>query len=103
MAIKYISQTKDKKWKVSASKSGKAIAIKDTQKEAIAYSATLKSTENILIKRKSGKWSRPSIWDQRTIKEAEDKLVETKASSKNTARAKNIAAAAVAGVKNDRK
>ncbi|NQZ66209.1 MAG: DUF2188 domain-containing protein [Mycoplasmatales bacterium] len=54
MGTKYIYKNKNEKWVISNTKTGKSIKNFDTQKEAIEYAKSLKSTNAIIVKRKSG-------------------------------------------------
>lgn len=92
MAIKYISKNKDDVWKVSTTKTGKAIKTFKTQKEAIAYAGTIQNTESILIKRESG-WAQATGWDLNVAKEAEKVVKNSKAQGKSTRHAKAKAVA----------
>lgn len=90
MAIKYISQNKKGDWKVSTTKTGKAVKNLPTQKEAIAYAATIKDTDAIMIKRASG-WALASSWDQSTISKAKEVEKNSKAQGVSTKHAKETA------------
>lgn len=92
MAIKYISKNKEGVWKVSVTKTGKAIKTFETQKEAIAYAGTIKNTESILIKRETG-WQLATGWDLNVAREAEQVVKNSKAQGKSTSQAKAKAVA----------
>lgn len=100
MAIKYISQNKDGEWKISTSKTGKAIKNFPTQKEAIAYAATIKDTESIMIKRSSG-WTLASSWDQATISKAKSVEKHSKAQGTSAKQAKETAVATAVAEKKE--
>lgn len=100
MAIKYVSQNKEGLWKVSTTKTGKAIKTFNTQKEAIAYAGTIKSTESILIKRASG-WTPASAWDQAVVNKAKEAEKNSKAQGKTTAHAKATAVKNATGAKQE--
>lgn len=78
MAIKYVSKNKDGKWKVSATKTGSAVKVYPTQKEAIIYAAAMNDVDAIMVKRDSG-WTLDSSWNQK-VKEVAAKKVEAKKS-----------------------
>lgn len=92
MSIKYISKNKDGLWKIATTKTGKAIKTFETQKEAIAYAGTIKSTESILIKRESG-WTVATGWDLNVAKAAKDVEKHSKAQGVTSKHAKATAVA----------
>lgn len=94
MAIKYISKNKDGLWKIATSKTGKAIKTFETQKEAIAYAGTIKSTESILIKRESG-WTVATGWDLNVANAAKSVEKHSKAQGVTSKHAKATAVANV--------
>lgn len=94
MAIKYISKNKDGIWKISTTKTGKAIKTFNTQKEAIAFAGTIKSTESILIKRENG-WSVATGWDLNVATSAKKVAKNSKAQGKSVSQAKAKAVAKV--------
>ena len=64
MSIKYIvRRAEDQKWCVKNAKAGKPTGIFETQKAAIDYAESLKSTSGILIQSKDGKFRKVSSWD----------------------------------------
>lgn len=98
MAIKYISKNKDGLWKIATTKTGKAIKTFNTQKEAIAYAGTIKSTESIMIKRESG-WTVATGWDLNVANAAKSVEKHSKAQGVTSKHAKATAVANALDVK----
>ncbi|WP_246004287.1 DUF2188 domain-containing protein [Mycoplasma todarodis] len=64
MSVKYVTRrAEDKKWCVKNAKASKATRVFNTQKEAIQYAASLKSTTSIMVQSKEGKFRKHSTWD----------------------------------------
>ncbi|TCG11799.1 DUF2188 domain-containing protein [Mycoplasma marinum] len=83
MAVKYITRRiEDKKWCVKNAKAEKATRVFKTQKEAIDYAKTLKSTTSIMIQGRDGKFRKASAWN--TIKKAPVATTKSTTSTKKT-------------------
>ncbi len=64
MSVKYVTRrAEDKKWCVKNANASKATRVFDTQKEAIQYAGSLKSTTAIMVQSKEGKFRKVSTWD----------------------------------------
>ncbi len=64
MSVKYVTRrAEDKKWCVKNAKASKATRVFSTQKEAIQYAGSLKSTTSIMVQSKEGKFRKVSTWD----------------------------------------
>ena len=82
MPVKYVSKDKNDNWKISITKSGKAIRVFATQKEAIDFVSNQKNTEGIMVKRKSG-------WESAFFVKKEEKNLISKTSISKTSKKKN--------------
>ncbi len=83
MSVKYVTRrAEDKKWCVKNAKASKATRVFSTQKEAIQYAGSLKSTTSIMVQSKEGKFRKVSTWDGvKTSKEEVKKPVTKKETS----------------------